>query len=164
MIIDPLNFREEIFHFPNNMTIKIDFGVLDYDFKDPYIVGFERFVGSSRRSQLYFGEKLISEIIEDNPDELTDEEEASLIKNHIRRGEEFEKIINFPDGKVFKVEYWKTPRSKGNNLSIYTAKVRKSFLYDGDGSLISEIVERNPHYIDDSVKAEPYVYEDDFFV
>lgn len=162
MIIDPLNFSEEIFHFPNNMAVKIDFEVLDYDFKDPYIYGFERFVGSSRRSQLYFGEQLVSEIIEDNPDELTDEEEASLIKNHIRRGEEFGRMITFPDGKFFKVEYWKTPRIKGDNLSIYTAKVRKYFLYDNDGSLISENVERNPHYIDDSVKATPYVLEDEF--
>lgn len=162
MIIDPLNFCEEIFHFPNNMTIKIDFGVLDYDFKDPFISGFERFVGSSRRSQLYFGEQLVSEIIEGNPYELTDEEEALLIKNHIHRGEEFERVITFPDGKVFKVEYWKTPRSKGDSLSIYTAKVRKYFLYDGDGSLISENVERNPHYIDDTVKPTPYVLEDGF--
>lgn len=162
MIIDSLNFSEEIFHFPNNITIKIDFGVLDYDFKDPYISGFERFVGSSRRSQLYFGEQLVSEIIEDNPDELTDEEEASLIKNHIHRGEEFERVITFPDGKFFKVEYWETPRIKGNNLGIYNAKYRKCFLFEKNGELISKVLEPNPHYMDDDSPAEEYVLEDGF--
>lgn len=162
MLINPLNFRKDVFHFPNNMTIKIDFGVLDYEFRDPYIAGFERFMGPSRRSQLFSGNKLITEIIEDNPECPSLEESKRLAENNIRRGEEFEKIINFPDGKTFKVEYWKTSRSKGDNLSIYTAKVRKYFLYDVDGSLISENVERNPHFIDDSVKATPYVLEDGF--
>lgn len=162
MMFDPYNFEKEIFIFPNDITIKIDFGVLDYDFEDPYISGFERFIGSSRRSQLYIGQQLITEIIEDNPDYLTDEAEKQLIENHVRLGEEFEKIINFPDGKTFKVEYWETSHSKGDNLSIYTANFRKSFLYDKDGTLISELIESNHHYIDDSLPVEEYVLEDGF--
>ncbi len=34
MLITPGNYREEILNFPNGMFIKIDYGVMDYDFKD----------------------------------------------------------------------------------------------------------------------------------
>lgn len=160
MLIDPTNFTRDVFNFPKYSVI-IDFGVLDYDFKNPYIGGFERFMGTSMRVQLFYDGKLVNEIIEDNPDYLTIEEESRLIENHIRLGEEFEKIINFPDGKTLKVEYWETSYSKGDNLSIYDAEFRKSYLYDSDGSLISELIESNPHFIDDS-PAEKYVLEDGF--
>ena len=160
MLIDSTNFTRDVFNFPKYSVI-IDFGVLDYDFKNPYIGGFERFMGTSMRVQLFYDGKLVNEIIEDNPDYLTMEEESRLIENHIRLGEEFEKIINFSDGKTLKVEYWETSYSKGDNLSIYDAEFRKSYLYDSDGSLISELIESNPHYIDDS-PAEEYVFEDGF--
>lgn len=161
MLIDPTNFTRDVFYFPNNLIIIIDFGVIDDRFEDPFISGFGRLDVKFRRSQLYVGQQLITEIIEDNPDYLTDEAEKQLIENHVRLGEEFEKIINFPDGKTFKVEYWETSHSKGDNLSIYTANFRKSFLYDKDGTLISELIESNPHYIDD-LPAEEYVLEDGF--
>ena len=162
MLIDPINFTRDVFYFPNNLIIKIDFGVIDDRFKDPFISDFGRLDVKFRRSQLYMGQQLITEIIEDNPDYLTDEEEKRLIENHIRRGEEYKKIINFLDGKTLKVEYWETSYSKGDNLSIYDAEFRKSYLYDSDGSLISELIESNPHYIDDSLPVEEYVLEDGF--
>lgn len=61
MLITPGNYREEIFNLPNGMFIKIDYGVIDHDFKDPFISGFERFVGSFRRSRLFFHDELITE-------------------------------------------------------------------------------------------------------
>lgn len=48
-----------------------------------------------------------------------------------------------------------------DNLSIYDVKFRKSYLCDNDGTLISELIEFNPHYIDD-LPGEEYVLEDGF--
>ena len=61
MLSAPGNYRDEKFNLPKGIVIQIDYGVMDYSFKDPYISGFERFVGSFRRSRLFFNDKLITE-------------------------------------------------------------------------------------------------------
>lgn len=164
MMMTPGNFRKEIFNLPNGMSIKIDYGVIDSDFKDNYVSGFERFMGSSRRSRLFDGEKLITEVIESNPDYLTLEQEAILAENHIMRGDEFEKVINFQDGKVAKIEYWITPKKRDKNYGIYAANYRRSVLFDKFGEIISEIMERNPNYQPkgNKITEETYDYDDDF--
>lgn len=146
MLIALGNVREENFILPNGMSIKIDYGVIDHDFKDPFISGFERFVGSHRRSRLVDDEKLIIEVIEDNPDYITLEQETILAKNNIQKGDEFEKVINFPDGKVAKIEYWITPKKRDENFGRYAAKYRRSVLFDKSGEIISEVMEHNPNY------------------
>lgn len=165
MLIALGNFREENFYLPNGMSIVIDYGVMDYDFKDPFISGFERFAGSCRRSKLFDGEKLITEVIEENPDYISSEKEAFLAENHILKGDEFEKVINFPEGKVAKIEYWVTPEKRDENFGMYSANYRRLVLFDEYGEIISEVMERNPNYrLSDSKGVEDSQDADDEFL
>ena len=161
-MIEIINTSRESFALSENVSVIIDYGVIDDRFEDPFIGGFGRLDVKFRKSQLYIDQQLITEIIEDNPEYISLEEKKILIEKHIRLGEEPEKIINFPDGKTFKIEYWENPMSKGDNLGIYNAKYRKCFLFEKNGKLISKALESNPHYIDDDSPAEEYVLEDGF--
>ena len=91
-------------------------------------------------------EKIITECIEDNPDYISEEEELIFQEQKIIKGDEFEKVVNFPDGKVAKIEYWITPEKRDVNFGRYAAGYRRSVLFDESGKIISEIMESNPNY------------------
>ena len=152
MIFYKGSYIYETFEFPEGLCIKMDYGVIDPDFVEPYLDGFERFVGSYRRSRLFDGDKLITEVIEDNPDLLTDEEEERLKEKNIEHGDVFDRIINFDDGKVAKIEYWATPQYRDKNYRMYNADYRKLILLDENNEIISEVMEENPNnYVDENV-------------
>lgn len=161
MLITPENYREEILNFPNGMFIKIDYGVMDYDFKDPFISGFERFVGSFRRSRLLFNDELITENIEINPDYVSLEDEEKLIKKGLRIGDVFDRTMNFQDGKVVKIEYWLTIEKRDKHVGMYDATYRKIILFDESGEIISELMEHNPNYLPRGTKTSDYLNDND---
>lgn len=161
MLSAPGNYRDEKFNLPEGISIQIDYGVIDHDFKDPFISGFERFVGSFRRSRLFFNDKLITENIKNNPDYVSLEEEKKLIQNGLRRGDVFDRTINFLDGKVAKIEYWITPEKRDKHFGMYDANYRKIILFDESGEIISELMERNPNYLPNCNKTLDYLNVDD---
>ena len=160
MLSAPGNYRDEKFNLPKGIVIQIDYGVMDYSFKDPYISGFERFVGSFRRSRLFFNDKLITETIENNPDYVSLEDENKLFQNGLRRGDVFDRIINFADGKVVKIEYWITPEKRDKHFGMYDANYQKIILFDESGKIISELIERNPNYLPNCNKTSDFLNVD----
>ena len=133
------------------MTIPIDYGYIFSD-EDPlptgYMPSFNRCSAQYRRSQILDSDKnILSEIIENNPDKISEEEEKELHENHLRIGDELEKVVSFPNGNVAKIEYWLTPKYKGENSRRLNANYMRSVLFDENGEIISEIMERNPYYI-----------------
>lgn len=144
------NPKKESFRLPNGMTINMDYGYIfteEDGMPEGYMPTFNRCSAQYRRSQLIdSNDKIISEVIENNPDKISKSHEEILIQEHSLRGDEFEKIVNFPNGKVAKIEYWVTPEKRDKNFGRYAANYRRSVLFDETGEIISEVMERNPNY------------------
>lgn len=157
----PGNVREEIFEL-SDFTIKMDYGLMDDGFisgKVQYLPISKRYSARCRRTRLFDNEdNLISVCIEKNPDYVTGEEEERLFKDHLLKGDEFEKVVNFPDGKVAKVEYWNTLDSRDENFGRYTAKFRRIVVFAKNQEILSEVFDRNPHYRKDGNKIVPSHY------
>ena len=137
----------EDYNFPNGMNIHVDFGVIWKD--DKYHQCFSRYVGSIRRSQLVdFSGKVITELIEDNPDEMNYEKEQKIRDAGLRLGDEFERIINFPNGYTAKIEYWITPAERDEKFGRYDAKYQRKILLYENNNILSDVIDYNPYYID----------------
>lgn len=145
MLHEEGNDREEEFYLPNGHYIKIDYGAID--FKGKYIPLTKRFNAIYRRSILYDDNlKIISQVIENNPDYIDDNVWLKGPENGLLFGNELEKIIHFDDGKIAKVEYWITPEKREENFGRYETKFRRVVLFDEEGDIISEVIEDNPNY------------------
>lgn len=155
---------QEQFNFSNGIYLIMDYCIKDDKFKDPLIPGFARWDATLRRSILYDNNKIMSEVIEDNPDYISPEEELKLNEMGIIKGDEFEKVVNFPDGKVAKIEYWITPEKRDENFGRYAANYRRSVLFDENGEIISEIMEHNPNFrhSGNMMVEDSYDYDDEF--
>lgn len=148
--IIPGDSRVEKFDFPNHMQVKVDYGIIWEGNYEPF---FERYSGSLRRSQLLdFNGDIITEVIEDNPDELEAGEELKILKSRNRPGDEFERIIHFTNGYTAKIEYWVTPTKRDKNFGVYHAKYQRRVLLDENKNIISEIMDYNPNYMDPNVE------------
>ena len=151
----PTSPRYENFELPNGMIIHIDYGHI-FTEEDKFPTGYQpwshRCCSEYRRSQLIDSNgNIISEVLEENPDYITDEDEKQLKKEKIIIGDEYEKIIKFPDGKLAKVEYWVTPTKRDKKCGRYYSKYRKSILFDKNDKIISEVMEKNPNYFDENI-------------
>ncbi len=159
------NPKKEFFGLPNGMKINMDYGYIfneEDDMPNGYMPSFNRCSAQYRRSQLIdSNDKLISEVIENNPDKISSQQEDRLIQEHLLRGDEFEKVVNFPDGKVAKIEYWITPEKRDENFGRYAAGYRRSVLFDESGEIISQIMERNPSYRPITNKIDKDSYDSD---
>lgn len=145
MIHEEGNEEEEEFNLPNGYYIKMDYGVPNFD--GDYIPITKRFNGTHRRTVLYDENmKIISQVLEDNPDRVDDEEFFNGPKDDLLWGNETEKVIPFDDGKVAKVEYWITPYKFDSHFGRYETKFRRIVLFDENKEIISEIIEDNPNY------------------
>ena len=138
------NPTKEFFELPNNYSVKIDYGVIDNEFDNPYIPFYARLVGSYRRAILSKNNKIIDEILEENPDMLSDEEELKLPENARLQGNDFGRLINFNNGIIFKLEYMVSPKNE-ENLGVCYSKFRKLSLFKKE-EIISESLELNPLY------------------
>ena len=143
--------KKESFELPNGMVIHMDYGYIfneEHDMPTGYMPSFNRCSAQYRRSQLIDSnnKKIISEVIVKNPDRISKSQEERLLQEHLIRGDEFEKVVNFPDGKVAKIEYWLTPERRDENFGRYSANYRRSVLFDESGKIISEVMERNPNF------------------
>lgn len=137
----------ENYFLPNNMSIEIDYGIIYWE-DNKYHPFYTRYTGSCRRSKILDNENnIISEVIEKNPDELLPEREREIIDAGLYIGDEFERLINFPNGYSFKIEYWKSINERDKNFGMYDSKYRKIILFDENNKIISEMMERNPHFI-----------------
>ena len=144
--------KTEDFILSKGLHVHIDYGVISYD-DGHYYPAFERYSGSKRRSQLLDDKgNIISEVIESNPDELTYEKEKSILATGLKIGDEFERVINFPNGYVAKIEYWVTPLKRDKNFGRYDAKYQKKILLDEKDNIISEVMDYNPYYMDSNVE------------
>ena len=167
-IISIDNPKEESFVFPNGMIVHIDYGYIfneEDGMPEGYMPTFNRFTSQYRRSQLFdSNENLISEVIENNPDRIYKAQEDKLIQEGLIKGDEFEKVVNFPDGKLAKIEYWITPEKRDKNFGRYAANYRRSVLFDESGEIISEIMEHNPNvrHSGNMVVEDSQDYDDDF--
>ena len=167
-IISIDNPKEETFRFPNGMKVHMDYGYIfskEDGMPEGYMPTFLRLSSPYRRSQLLdSNENLISEVIENNPDKISKAQEDKLIQDGLIKGDEFEKVVNFPDGKVAKIEYWVTPEKRDKNFGRYAANYRRSVLFDESGEIISEVMELNPNFRSSGNKLveDSQDYDDDF--
>lgn len=142
----PGDARVEKFDFPNGMQIKVDYGIL---WKGGYEPFFERYSGSLRRSQVLDSNGIIiTEVIENNPDESDYKEDIEILKEGKLPGDEFERIIHFPNGYTARIEYWLTPTKRDKNFGRYAAEYQKKILLDENDNIVSEIIDYNPYYMD----------------
>ncbi|WP_407380289.1 hypothetical protein [Methanobrevibacter sp.] len=156
---------EELFILPNKMQILIDYGLKDDSFKDPFIFGFTRCSSLYRRSRLLDrNQNVISQVIEENPDFISEEDQQQFYEKGLLLGNEFEKYVHFENDMVAKIDYWSTPKEKNENCGRFTAKFMKITLYDKFNKIISEIMERNPYYLPTGNLrvVDERSYEDDF--
>lgn len=149
------NFREDFINLPK-FKIHIDYGEMDdgsFSGKKQYLRLSERYTGEYRRSQLldYHG-NFISECIEKNPDFECDTTDNYFIAAELKIGNEFERLINFDNGYVAKIEYWQSINNHDSKFGIYDAKYRKTTLFDNGNNIISEVMEDNPHFIDPTIE------------
>ena len=160
--------KEETFRFPNGMKVHMDYGYIfskEDGMPEGYMPTFNRFTSHYRRSQLFdSNENLVSEVIENNPDKVSKAQEDKLIQEGLIKGDEFEKVVTFPDGKVAKIEYWITPEKRDKNFGRYAANYRRLVLLDEYGEIISEIMEPNPNFRSSGNKIveDSQDYDDDF--
>lgn len=148
--IIPGNARVEKFDFPNKMQVRIDYGIMWEGVYEPF---FGRYSGSLRRSQLLDQNKnIITEIIEGNPDELDYDTEQKILSAGQRIGDEFERVINFPNGYSAKIEYWVTPAKRDKNFGRYDAKYQKNLLLNENNMVISSDICYNLDYMDPNVE------------
>ena len=144
--IIPGDARIEKFDFPNRMLVRIDYGIIWEGNYEPF---FERYSGSLRRSQVLDSKgNIVTEVIEENPDETECGTELKMLKAGQLPGDEFERIIHFPNGYTTKIEYWMTPTKRDKNFGRYAAKYQRRVLLDENDNIISEIMDFNPHYKD----------------
>ncbi len=168
-IIDDSNPRYELLKLPNHFCIKIDYGVMDdgsWSGKKQYLEYFaQRLSGSYRRSRLFNEyDELITEVIEKNPDYLSEEEEKKLEQKGLTRGDETGKLIKFDNGMVAKVEYWDTPEKQAKGPARSSAYYRRIILFDENNEIISEIMEENPYYKDPNIPVIDIFNEEDDFL
>lgn len=154
-IISIDNPKEESFIFPNGMIVRMDYGYIfseEDGMPNGYMPTFNRLTSPYRRSQLFDSyENIISEVIETNPDRISQAQEDKLLQEGFIEGDEIEKVVNFPDGKVAKIEYWITPEKRDQNFGRYSANYRRSVLFDESREIISEVMERNPNKIPSNI-------------
>ena len=167
-IISIDNPQKESFIFPNGMIVRMDYGYIfneEDDMPNGYMPTFHRFTSPYRRTQLLDSNlNIISEVIETNPDRVSQAQEDKLLREGLIKGDEIDKVVNFPDGKVAKIEYWVTPQKRDKNFGRYSAKYRRSVIFDENGGILSEVMEHNPNYRSSGNKMveDTYVLEDGF--
>ena len=129
----------------------MDYGLLDVHgltngIKNQFI-RFTRYSGQHRRSTLYDEEDhVITQTIQENPDRILDEDLFHVHEDGLLAGDEYERIVNFDNGMVAKIEYWMTLDARDENFGRYAAKFRRIVLFDKNQEIISEVFEKNPHY------------------
>ena len=96
--------------------------------------------------KLFEDGKLISEVIEKNPNYVPRDTQLKMLEDHVIIGEDVERIFNFPNGYSAKIEYWISPTERDHKHGFYTAKYRKLILSDDKDNIISDIFEDNPNY------------------
>lgn len=149
----------ENFDFPNGMNVHVDYGII-FHTDQKYHPCFKRYSGSLRRTQLLDQESnILAEIIESNPYELSHEKEQHILDKGLKIGDEFERIIHFPNGYTVKIEYWVTPTRRDKNFGRYDAKYQKRILLDENNNIISEIINHNPYYLNPDVEVIHVSYE-----
>lgn len=137
--------HHEEFMLPGDWVILIDYGMEVSPAEVSW--GYEKGRSAYMRSKLYKQGILVDESIEDNPNFVT-YEDARKIKNQGKFvGEEFERVIHFPNGYVAKIEYWFSKEKQNPNLGNYDSKYRRLILFNEFNKVISEIIEENPRYI-----------------
>ena len=161
MITSPIGDEiSEDFDFPNGMNVHVDYGIL-FHTDHEYHPCFKRYSGSLRRTQLLDQESnIVTEVIENNPDEMDYEREQNILAKGLKIGDEFERSINFPNGYIVKIEYWVSPTKRDENFGRYSAKYQKKILLDENNNIISEILDSNPYYINPEVEVININYED----
>lgn len=141
------NADVEKFFLPNGMYLQIDYGIIYWE-DNKYHPFYTRYSGSCRRSRLLTNQdNIITEVIEKNPDMLSYERQCEIIEEGLYIGDEFERVINFPNGFSVKIEYWKSINGRDENFGMYDSKYRKTILFDENDNVLSEIMEDNPHFI-----------------
>ena len=138
--------KVEGFYFHNNWKVQVDYGMnmteipfSDYNeidesslpSKDVLYCRGGRSSDYFRILKLFKDGKLISEVIEKNP-------------NYVPT--DVERVFNFPNGYSAKIEYWISPTERDYKHGFYTAKYRKLILSDDKDNIISDIFEDNPNY------------------
>ena len=148
MLLIPGLERSEIFPFSNNWIIETFYTFSESKSMDNpdcrNYVG--RANGNIRRSYLYKDNILVSESIEDNPHYLPLDEINKLIDNGKFIGEEFERIMNFSNGYVAKIEYANSKNKQDSNLGIYRSKYMRLKLFNENNQIIADVLQENPHF------------------
>lgn len=68
---------------------------------------------------------------------------------------ELERIVNFGNEFTLKIEYWNSKDKQEPNKGNLDSKYRKLILFDSHYNLVSEIIEKNPNYINPNLVYEP---------
>ena len=147
MSVNYLEFqKKELFELPNNWIIQISYGLIFHPKihnNTEFMEVKSRSTAPLRRCRLYKNNILIDEIIEDNPCYI------EPYSNNLCRpfwhmlGEEFERIIKFSNGLIFKIEYWDSKKKQEPNRGIYHSKYRKLILFNEQNEIFSVIMEDN---------------------
>ncbi len=158
--------KVEGFYFHNNWKVQVDYGMnmteipfSDYnEIDESSLPSKDVLYCRGGRSSDYFrilklfkdgkliSEKLISEVIEKNPNYVPRDTQLKMLENHVIIGEDVERVFNFPNGYSAKIEYWISPTERDYKHGFYTAKYRKLILSDDKDNIISDIFEDNPNY------------------
>ncbi|MEE0720811.1 hypothetical protein [Methanobrevibacter smithii] len=153
--------KVEGFYFHNNWKVQVDYGMnmteipfSDYNEIDESSLPSKDVLycrgGKSsdyfRILKLFKDGKLISEIIEKNPNYVPRDTQLKMLEDHVIIGEDVERVFNFPNGYSAKIEYWISPTERDYKHGFYTAKYRKLILSDDKDNIISDIFEDNPNY------------------
>lgn len=146
VVIYPEFQQHEIFELPNNWDIEINYGFIFHpripDNTD-FINAKSRSTAPLRKCRLYKQDILIDEITEDNPLYIEPYSNNLCCPSWHRIGEEFERIIKFSNGFVFKIEYWYSKKKQEPNRGIYYSNYRKLILFNEKNQIISEVMEKN---------------------
>ncbi len=139
--------RHEKFMLPGEWEILIDYGGDARFPREKIIWGYEKGISTHMRSKLFKQDIFITEAIEKNPNYVTYEEYTKIRDQGKFIGEEFERIIHFPNGYVAKIEYWFSKEKQDPNLGNYGSKYRRLILFNEFNQIISQIIEGNPSFL-----------------
>ena len=146
--------KSELFYLNNDWRIEIYYGFINdpqFPDNDKFINMKTRLSGVLMEVKLFKDNILIDNQIEANPGYCSHENKIKHDAAWQNKGNEFERKIYFDNGYMFKIEYWFSKNKQEPNRGIYHSEFRKLILYNQNKEKISEIIEKNPNYINPEI-------------
>ncbi len=140
---------DDKFRLPENYIIELNYvRPFEYEGKKSYVFHASSRISADCVQKVIWKDNIkIYDEIEENVHKLKYKDYRKLKLEGKPKEFELERIVNFGKEFSLKIEYWHSKDKQEPNLGNLESKYRRLILFNSEDNIISEVIEKNPNYI-----------------